>query len=196
MDSTTYGVREGRLPHQLAIPLSRRLARQPQLGADTPHYPANCGDVGRVRITGRGRHAELGGLHRRSSAATVTDDLRVPRRQHRARSQSPAASRYRSRNARWTPGQCEVIYREQAPEGIDSRRERGIAHSLGSDLARWFFFIEVDTEGQIDEVSEADNRVFQRLRSSAAVEDRRSFPIPSASVMAVYSTSAAYPSNP
>ena len=58
---------------------------------------------------------------------------------------------------------CEVIHRAQAPEGLTpgANADLRIPYQRFGEMV---FLIEVDIEGRIDEVSEADNRVFQRLR--------------------------------
>ena len=75
-----WSARRG-LSDQLAVPHSRRFARQPQLGADTPHHPASRGDIGPVRV--RRRRTELGRFHRRPSQRPRGRSS-CPRQQHRA----------------------------------------------------------------------------------------------------------------
>lgn len=58
---------------------------------------------------------------------------------------------------------CQVIHRAQAPAGLapGASADLRIPHQRFGEMV---FLVEVDAEGQIDEASEEDNRVFQRLR--------------------------------
>ena len=59
---------------------------------------------------------------------------------------------------------CEVIHRAQvAPEGLAPGASADL-HIPWQRFGEMVFLVEVDAEGQIAEVSEADNRVFQHLR--------------------------------
>ncbi len=91
-----------------------------------------------------------------------TDDLRVRVRNiglgEVARSFSVQVSR-----CALDSSQCEVVYRDQVPEGLSPGASADL-HIPWQRFGEMVFLIEVDTEGQIGEVSEADNRVFQHLR--------------------------------
>ncbi len=58
---------------------------------------------------------------------------------------------------------CEVFYRATAAAGLAPGASADL-HIPWQRFGEMVFLVEVDVEGQIDEVSETDNRVFQRLR--------------------------------
>ncbi len=158
-DSTTYGVREGRyrinshyhsvadLPDSLNWALVRRTTQlavatlaEYGLGEGTPNLAVFTGDLRggrdddlRVRVNNIG----LGAVSSRFSVQVSQCALDSSR--------------------------CEVIYRQQAPEGLAAggNAELRIPWQRFGEMV---FLIEVDTERQIDEASETDNRVFQHLR--------------------------------
>ena len=189
-DSTTYGVREGRyrinsqyhsvvdLPDSINWELVRRTTQlavatlaEYGLGEGTPNLAVFTGDLRSDR----------------------TDDLRV---RVSNIGLGPVASSFSVQVSQCAldSSQCEVIHREQAPEGLTPGASAEL-HIPWQRFGEMVFLIEVDAEGQINEVSEADNRVFQRLRLVPQSKSR-SFPTPSASAAAAHSASAACPSNP
>ncbi len=158
-DSTTYGVREGRyrinsqyhsvvdLPDSLNWELVRRTTQlavatlaEYGLGEGTPNLAVFTGDLSSDRADDlRVRVSNIG-------LGTVASSFLVQVSQCALDS-----------------SQCEVIHRAKAPEGLAP----GASAELRIPWQRFgemVFLIEVDAEGQIGEVSEADNRVFQRLR--------------------------------
>ena len=159
MDSTSYGVREGvyrinsqyhtvlDLPDSINWELVRRTTQlavatlaQYGLGEGTPNLAVFTGDL----------HGDR------------EDDLRVRVSNVGLGEVASSFSVRVSRCALDSTG-CEVIHRAQAPEGLAP----GASADLRIPWQRFgemVFLVEVDTEGQIDEVSEADNRVFQHLR--------------------------------
>ena len=158
-DSTTYGVREGRyrinsqyhsivdLPDSLNWELVRRTTQlavatlaEYGLGEGTPNLAVFTGDL-------------------RSDRA---DDLRV-RVSNIGLGAVASSFLVQVSQCALDSSQCEVIHRAKAPEGLAP----GASAELRIPWQRFgemVFLIEVDAEGQIGEVSEADNRVFQRLR--------------------------------
>ena len=158
-DSTTYGVREGRyrinsqyhsvvdLPDSINWELVRRTTQltvatlaEYGLGEGTPNLAVFTGDL-------RGDRDD--NLHVRVSNIGLGAV---------ANSFSVQVSQCALDSSR-----CEVIHRAQTPEGLapGASAELRIPWQRFGELV---FLIEVDAEGQIGEVSEADNRVFQRLR--------------------------------
>ncbi len=158
-DSTTYGVREGRyrinsqyhsvvdLPDSINWELVRRTTQlavatlaEYGLGAGAPNLAVFTGDL-------RGDRA---------------DDLRVRVSNIGLGAVASSFSVQVSQCALDSSG-CEVIHRAPAPEGLapGASAELLIPYQRFGEMV---FLVEVDAEGQIDEVSEADNRVFQRLR--------------------------------
>ena len=158
-DSTTYGVREGRyrinsqyhsvadLPDSINWELVRRTTQlavatlaEYGLGEGTPNLAVFTGDL-------RGDR---------------NDDLRVRVRNIGLGAVAGSFSVQVSQCA-LDSSRCEVIHRAQTPEGLapGASAELHIPYQRFGELV---FLIEVDAEGQIGEVSEADNRVFQRLR--------------------------------
>ena len=158
-DSTTYGVREGRyrinsqyhsvvdLPDSLNWELIRRTTQlavatlaEYGLGEGTPNLAVFTGDLRGAR----------------------DDDLRV-RVSNIGLGAVASSFSVQVSQCALDSSRCEVIHREQAPEGLTP----GASAELRIPWQRFgemVFLIEVDAEGQINEVSEADNRVFQRLR--------------------------------
>ena len=158
-DSTTYGVREGRyrinsqyhsvvdLPDSLNWELIRRTTQlavatlaEYGLGEGAPNLAVFTGDLSSDRA----------------------DDLRV---RVSNIGLGPVASSFSVQVSQCAldSSRCEVIHRAQAPEGLTP----GASAELQIPWQRFgemVFLIEVDAEEQIGEVSEADNRVFQRLR--------------------------------
>ena len=158
-DSTTYGVREGRyrinsqyhsivdLPDSLNWELVRRTTQlavatlaEYGLGEGTPNLAVFTGDLRgdrdddlRVRVSNIGLGAVASSFSVQVSQCALDSS------------------------------RCEVIYREQAPEGLTPGASAGL-HIPWQRFGEMVFLIEVDAEEQIGEVSEADNRVFQRLR--------------------------------
>ncbi len=158
-DSTTYGVREGRyrinsqyhsvvdLPDSINWELVRRTTQlavatlaEYGLGEGTPNLAVFTGDLSNDR----------------------TDDLRV---RVSNIGLGPVASSFSVQVSQCAldSSRCEVIHREQAPEGLTPGASAEL-HIPWQRFGEMVFLIEVDAEGQINEVSEADNRVFQRLR--------------------------------
>ena len=158
-DSTTYGVREGRyrinsqyhsivdLPDSLNWELVRRTTQlavatlaEYGLGEGTPNLAVFTGDLSSDRA----------------------DDLRV-RVSNIGLGAVASSFAVQVSQCALDSSQCEVIHRAKAPEGLAP----GASAELRIPWQRFgemVFLIEVDVEGQIGEVSEADNRVFQRLR--------------------------------
>ena len=158
-DSTTYGVREGRyrinsqyhsivdLPDSLNWELVRRTTQlavatlaEYGLGEGTPNLAVFTGDLSSDRA----------------------DDLRV-RVSNIGLGAVASSFAVQVSQCALDSSQCEVIHRAKAPEGLAP----GASAELRIPWQRFgemVFLIEVDAEGQIGEVSEADNRVFQRLR--------------------------------
>ena len=158
-DSTTYGVREGRyrinsqyhsvvdLPDSINWELVRRTTQlavatlaEYGLGEGTPNLAVFTGDLRGAR----------------------DDDLRVSVSNIGLGAIASSFSVQVSQCA-LDSSRCEVIHREQAPAGLTP----GASAELRIPWQRFgemVFLIEVDAEGQINEISEADNRVFQRLR--------------------------------
>ena len=158
-DPTTYGVREGvyrvnsqyhtvvDLPDSINWELVRRTTQlavatlaQYGLGEGSPNLAVFTGDL----------HGDR------------ADDLRVRVSNIGLGAVASSFSVQVSRCA-LDSSRCEVIHRAQAPEGLAP----GASADLSIPWQRFgemVFLIEVDAEGQINEVSEADNRVFQRLR--------------------------------
>ena len=58
---------------------------------------------------------------------------------------------------------CEVVHRATAPAGLAPGASADL-HIPWQRFGEMVFLVEVDVEGQVAEVSEADNRVFQHLR--------------------------------
>ena len=158
-DSTTYGVREGRyrinsqyhsvvdLPDSINWELVRRTTQlavatlaEYGLGEGTPNLAVFTGDLSNDR----------------------TDDLRV-RVSNIGLGAVASSFSVQVSQCALDSSQCEIIYREQAPEGLTPGASAEL-HIPWQRFGEMVFLIEVDAEGQINEVSEADNRVFQRLR--------------------------------
>ena len=158
-DSTTYGVREGRyrinsqyhsvvdLPDSINSELVRRTTQlavatlaEYGLGEGTPNLAVFTGDL-------RGDR---------------TDDLRVRVNNIGLGAVASSFSVQVSQCA-LDSSRCEVIHRTQAPEGLAPGASAEL-HIPWQRFGEMVFLIEVDAEGQIGEVSEADNRVFQHLR--------------------------------
>ena len=158
-DSTTYGVREGRyrinsqyhsvvdLPDSLNWELIRRTTQlavatlaEYGLGEGTPNLAVFTGDLSSDR----------------------TDDLRV-RVSNIGLGAVASSFSVQVSQCALDSSRCEVIHREQAPEGLTPGASAEL-HIPWQRFGEMVFLIEVDAEGQINEVSEADNRVFQRLR--------------------------------
>ena len=158
-DSTTYGVREGRyrinsqyhsvvdLPDSLNWELIRRTTQlavatlaEYGLGEGTPNLAIFTGDLSNDR----------------------TDDLRV-RVSNIGLGAVASSFSVQVSQCALDSSQCEVIHRAQAPEGLTPGASAEL-HIPWQRFGEMVFLIEVDTEGQINEVSETDNRVFQRLR--------------------------------
>ena len=158
-DSTTYGVREGRyrinsqyhsvldLPDSLNWELVRRTTQlavatlaEYGLGEGTPNLAVFTGDLSNDRA----------------------DDLRV-RVSNIGLGAVASSFSVQVSQCALDSSRCEVIHREQAPEGLTPGASAEL-HIPWQRFGEMVFLIEVDTEGQINEVSEADNRVFQRLR--------------------------------
>ena len=158
-DSTTYGVREGRyrinsqyhsvvdLPDSINWELVRRTTQlavatlaEYGLGEGTPNLAVFTGDLSNDR----------------------TDDLRV-RVSNIGLGAVASSFSVQVSQCALDSSQCEVIHREQAPEGLTPGASAEL-HIPWQRFGEMVFLIEVDAEGQINEVSEADNRVFQRLR--------------------------------
>ena len=158
-DSTTYGVREGRyrinsqyhsvvdLPDSINWELVRRTTQltvatlaEYGLGEGTPNLAVFTGDL-------RGDR---------------DDDLRV-RVSNIGLGAVAGSFSVQVSQCALDSSRCEVIHRAQTPEGLapGASAELHIPYQRFGELV---FLIEVDTEEQIGEVSEADNRVFQRLR--------------------------------
>ncbi len=158
-DSTTYGVREGRyrinsqyhsvvdLPDSINWELVRRTTQlavatlaEYGLGEGTPNLAVFTGDLRGAR----------------------DDDLRV-RVSNIGLGAIASSFSVQVSQCALDSSRCEVIHREQAPEGLTPGASAEL-HIPWQRFGEMVFLIEVDTEGQINEVSEADNRVFQRLR--------------------------------
>ena len=159
-DSTTYGVREGRY----------RINSQYHSVADLPDS-INWELVRRTTQLAVATLAEYGLGEGTPNLAVFTGDLRGDRTDDlRVRVSNiglgAVASGFSVRVSRCAPdsSQCEVIHRALAAS-------EGLAPGASADLhipwqrfGEMVFLIEVDAEGQIGEVSEADNGVFQHLR--------------------------------
>ena len=158
-DSTTYGVREGRyrinsqyhsvvdLPDSLNWELIRRTTQltvatlaEYGLGEGTPNLAVFTGDLSNDR----------------------TDDLRV-RVSNIGLGAVASSFSVQVSQCALDSSQCEVIHRAQAPEGLTPGASAEL-HIPWQRFGEMVFLIEVDAEEQINEVSETDNRVFQRLR--------------------------------
>ena len=158
-DSTTYGVREGRyrinsqyhsvldLPDSLNWELVRRTTQlavatlaEYGLGEGTPNLAVFTGDLSNDRA----------------------DDLRV-RVSNIGLGAVASSFSVQVSQCALDSSRCEVIHREQAPERLTPGASAEL-HIPWQRFGEMVFLIEVDAEGQINEVSEADNRVFQRLR--------------------------------
>ena len=158
-DPTTYGVREGvyrvnsqyhtvvDLPDSLNWELVRRTTQlavatlaQYGLGEGMPNLAVFTGDLHSVR----------------------DDDLRV-RVSNIGLGAVASSFSVQVSQCALDSSRCEVIHREQAPEGLTPGASADL-HIPWQRFGEMVFLIEVDTEGQISEVSETDNRVFQRLR--------------------------------
>ena len=158
-DTTTYGVREGvyrinsqyhtvvDLPDSINWELVRRTTQlavatlaQYGLGEGMPNLAVFTGDL-------------------RSDRA---DDLRV-RVSNIGLGAVASSFSVQVSQCALDSSRCEVIHREQAPEGLTPGASTEL-HIPWQRFGEMVFLIEVDAEGQIGEVSEADNRVFQRLR--------------------------------
>ena len=158
-DSTTYGVREGRyrinsqyhsvvdLPDSINWELVRRTTQlavatlaEYGLGEGTPNLAVFTGDLRGAR----------------------DDDLRV-RVSNIGLGAVASSFSVQVSHCALDSSRCEVIHREQAPEGLTPGASAEL-HIPWQRFGEMVFLIEVDAEGQINEVSEADNRVFQRLR--------------------------------
>ena len=158
-DSTTYGVREGRyrinsqyhsvvdLPDSINWELVRRTTQlavatlaEYGLGEGTPNLAVFTGDL-------RGDRA---------------DNLRV-RVSNIGLGAVASSFSVRVSQCALDSSRCEVIHRAPVPEGLapGANAELRIPYQRFGEMV---FLIEIDAEGQISEVSEADNRVFQRLR--------------------------------
>ena len=158
-DPTTYGVREGvyrinsqyhtvvDLPDSINWELVRRTTQlavatlaQYGLGEGMPNLAVFTGDLRGAR----------------------DDDLRVRVSNIGLGAVASSFSVQVSRCA-LDSSRCEVIHREQAPEGLTPGASAEL-HIPWQRFGEMVFLIEVDAEGQISEVNETDNRVFQRLR--------------------------------
>lgn len=158
-DTTTYGVREGvyrinsqyhtvvDLPDSINWELVRRTTQlavatlaQYGLGEGMPNLAVFTGDL-------------------RSDRA---DDLRVRVNNIGLGAVASSFSVQISQCA-LDSSQCEVIHRAHTPEELAPGASAEL-HIPWQRFGEMVFLIEVDAEGQIGEVSEADNRVFQRLR--------------------------------
>ena len=158
-DSTTYGVREGRyrinsqyhsvvdLPDSINWELVRRTTQlavatlaEYGLGEGTPNLAVFTGDLRSDR----------------------TDDLRV-RVSNIGLGAVASSFSVRVSQCALDSSRCEVIHRAQAPEGLAPGASAEL-HIPWQRFGELVFLIEVDAAEQIGEVSEADNRVFQRLR--------------------------------
>ena len=159
-DSTTYGVREGRY----------RINSQYHSVADLPDS-INWGLVRRTTQLTVATLAEYGLGEGTPNLAVFT---RRPARRPHGRPPRPRQQHRAGRGRQQLLGaglaMCAGLQpvRGHPPRtgglgGIGPGRERGRAHSL-QRFGEMVFLIEVDAEGQIGEVSEADNHVFQRLR--------------------------------
>ena len=158
-DPTTYGAREGvyrinsqyhtvvDLPDSISWELVRRTTQlavatlaEYGLGEGPPNLAVFTGDL-------RGDR---------------TDDLRV---RVSNIGLGAVASSFSVQVSQCAPdsSQCQVIHRAQAPEGLAPGASADL-HIPYQRFGEMVFLIEVDAEGQIDEGSEADNRVFQYLR--------------------------------
>ena len=158
-DSTTYGVREGRyrinsqyhsvvdLPDSLNWELVRRTTQlavatlaEYGLGEGTPNLAVFTGDLSNDRA----------------------DDLRI-RVSNIGLGAVASSFSVQVSQCALDSSRCEVIHRAQAPEGLTPGASAEL-HIPWQRFGEMVFLIEVDAEGQINEVSETDNRVFQRLR--------------------------------
>ena len=157
-DPTTYGVREGvyrinsqyhtvvDLPDSINWELVRRTTQlavatlaQYGLGEGMPNLAVFTGDL-------RGDRA---------------DDLRV-RVSNIGLGAVASSFSVQVSQCALDSSRCEVIHREQAPEGLTPGANADLRIPW-QRFGEMVFLIEVDAEGQISEVNEADNRVFQRM---------------------------------